>query len=296
MQALDADRRIYYSRNGNPRQKHYLSEARGAPAQDLWTDIRGLNNQNTERLGYPTQKPVQLVQRILQAHTDTGDTVLDPFCGCGTTIDAAVGLQREWIGIDITYIAVDLIEKRLLHSYGPGIKATYEVLGIPRDLGGAQALFERDPFEFERWAVTRVNAQPNEKQVGDRGIDGVARFPTDAKGGIGRIMVSVKGGKNVGPAFVRDLLGTIQTQRAEMGILITMTPPTRGILDAVNHAGTYTLPVNRQSFPKVQVVTVAQLLQGEKPQMPATHNPYIQATPVKPQAGEQTTLEFQTSN
>lgn len=204
--------------------------------------------------------------------------MFDPFCGCGTSVDAAQRLGRTWIGIDITFIAIDLIRKRLQHTYGDAVEDSYDVLGIPRDIGGAQALFDHSPFDFERWAVSLVNAQPNEKQVGDRDIDGVARFPIDSKGGVGRLLVSVKGGKTVGPQFVRDLVGTVETQKAQMGVLITMAEPTRGVLDAVNHGGTYNLPVNGQPYPKVQVVTVAELLKGERPKMPQTLLPYIQAS------------------
>jgi site-specific DNA-methyltransferase (adenine-specific) len=280
MEELDADNRLIFPKKhtGRIRRKNYMAELKGRPIGDVWTDISPLNSQAGERLGYPTQKPVELLERIITASSHEGDVILDPFCGCGTTIDAAIKLKRRWVGIDVTYIAVDLIEKRLLHTYGDSVTSTYDVLGIPRDMGGAHALFEHSPFDFERWAVSRINAQPNEKQVGDKGIDGVGRFPTDAKGGFGRILVSVKGGKTIGPQFVRDLLGTVQTQKAQMGVLITMTEPTRGIFDAVNHAGTYELPVNSQTFPKVQIITVAQLLKGERPAMPQTLLPYIQAT------------------
>lgn len=261
-----------------PRVKKYLDEQRGKPLGDVWSDIAPLNSQAAERLGYPTQKPLALLERIIRATTDEGDVVLDPFCGCGTTVDAAQSLNRNWLGIDVTYIAVDLIRKRLRHTYGDDFEDSYDVLGIPRDRAGAFALFSQSPFDFERWAVSLVNAQPNEKQVGDRGIDGVAKFFLDGSGkSLGRILVSVKGGKNIGPQFVRDLLGTVQTQKADMGVLITMAEPTRGIIDAVNHAGTYTLPANGQTFPKVQVITIDQLVKGEKPNMPLTTLPYIEA-------------------
>lgn len=244
---------------------------------NVWR-IPMLQPASTERLGYPTQKPVALLERVIEASSNEGDVVLDPFCGCGTSIDAAIRLKRKWIGIDVTYIAVDLIDKRLRHTHGDAIQDTYEILGIPQDLGGAQALFEHSPFEFERWAVSLVRGQPNQKQVGDKGVDGVARFPLDAKGGIGRVLVSVKGGKNVGPQAVRDLIGTIHTQKAQMGVLITLGKPSRGIMDAVDHGGTYTLPINGQTFPRVQVITVPELLVGKRPKMPATIAPYIQAT------------------
>ncbi|MDO3394668.1 DNA methyltransferase [Nocardioides sp. SOB44] len=279
MERLISEGRVHQAKPGNvPRQKYYLDEAKGVQLQSLWSDIDAINSQAAERLGYPTQKPLALLERILAVSTNPGDTVLDPFCGCGTTVDAAQSLNRKWLGIDVTYIAIDLIRKRLRHTYGEEIEGTYDVLGIPRDRAGAFALFSQSPFDFERWAVSLVNAQPNEKQVGDKGIDGVARFFLDASGkNFGRILVSVKGGKTIGPQFVRDLLGTVETQKAEMGILITMTEPTRGIIDAVNHAGTYTHPANGQKFPKVQVITVDQLLRGEKPNVPLTMLPYIEA-------------------
>ena len=278
---LDKEGRIYWAKGGQgwPQYKRYRDELKGLVVSDIWTDIDHINPVAAERLGYPTQKPIALMERILEASSNPGDVVLDPFCGCGTTVDAAQRLGRTWLGIDVTYIAIDLIAKRLKHIYGDTITDQYDIEGIPRDRAGAFALFTQSPFDFERWAVSLINAQPNEKQVGDKGIDGVARFPIDAKGGLGRILVSVKGGKTIGPQFVRDLLGTVETQKAQMGVLITMAEPTRGILDAVNHAGTYTLPVfNDQTFPKVQIITVAQLLKGERPKMPQTILPYIQAT------------------
>lgn len=233
-----------------PRQKKFLDEQRGKPFSDVWTDIPPLNSQAAERLRYPTQKPLALLERILKLATDPGDVVLDPFCGCGTTVNAAEKLGRQWIGIDITYIAVDLILKRLEHSYGKDILKSIDVGGLPRDAGAAQALSNRNPFDFERWAVSFINAQPNEKQVGDQGIDGVARFPLD--GGVknlGRVHVSVKGGRRLSPAMVRDLSGTVDTQKAEMGVLITQHEPTRGMIEAANRGGVYIHPANGQTFP-----------------------------------------------
>lgn len=264
-----------------PRAKVFLDERKGKPLGDVWTDIPPLNSQAAERLGYPTQKPLALMERLIRLTTAEGDVVLDPFCGCGTTVDAAQKLGRRWVGIDVTYIAIDLITKRLQDRYKEEIDGTFQVAGIPRDKAAALALFSKSPFDFERWAVSLINAQPNQKQVGDKGIDGVARFPlgdpNQKGGGIGRILVSVKGGKQIGPQFVRDLLGTVETQRAEMGVLILMTDATRGIVDAVNHAGTYKHPGNGQTFPKVQVVTVSDLLLGKRPNLPSTVNPYMKA-------------------
>lgn len=170
------------------------------------------------------------------------------------------------------------------------ISETYTIHGIPRDIEGAKALFRSSPFDFERWAVSRIDAQPNEKQVGDKGVDGVARFYTDSKGSIGRLLVSVKGGETVGPGFVRDLIGTVQTQKAQMGVLITMAEPTRGILDAVNHGGTYTWPTNGKTFPRIQVITIEQLLRGERPETPTLNNPYIAAAKAPGKAWVQDSL------
>lgn len=262
---------------GQPRFKQYLEISPGAPVQDVITDIDAINSQAAERLGYPTQKPVALLERILAASSNPGDVVLDPFCGCGTTVDAAQKLDRQWIGIDVTYIAVDLIQKRLLHTYGAGIGSTFDVLGIPRDRAAALALFSRSPFEFERWAVSLVNGKPNQKQVGDKGIDGVARFPLDRRGGFGRVLVSVKGGRQLNPSMVRDLGGTVSTQQAEMGVLILNGEPTRGMVDEANHAGTYTHPHFDQPFPRIQIITINDLLLGRQPRVPPTVSPYMQA-------------------
>ncbi|TFD15516.1 restriction endonuclease subunit M [Cryobacterium sp. TMT1-21] len=260
-----------------PAMKRYLDEQKGRPLGDVWTDIPPLQSKAAERLGYPTQKPLALLERIIRIASNPGDVVLDPFCGCGTTVDAAQKLGRKWVGIDITYIAIDLIEKRLLNTHGAEIEKTYVVSGIPHDKAAAFALFKKNPFDFERWAVSMVGAQPNAKQVGDKGIDGVAKFPLGKKNEVGRIIVSVKGGKQLNPAMVRDLAGTVQTQKAEMGVLITLSESTKGMIDAVNHAGTYTHPANGQVYPKLQVISVPELLSGKRLKLPPTYLPYIQA-------------------
>lgn len=282
MQRYEDENRIFYTKNGFPRLKKYLDESKGMPAQDIWSDVEALRSWHKEKLGYPTQKPVALLERVLLASSNEGDVVLDPFCGCGTTIDAAQRLGRRWLGIDVTYIAIDLITKRLKDRFPDMAEESFEVSGIPRDKAAALALFSKSPFDFERWAVSLINGQPNQKQVGDKGIDGVARFPLGdpnkkAKQ-VGQILISVKGGKNLGPQFVRDLLGTVNTQKAEMGVLITMAEPTRGVMDAVNHAGTYTHPANKQTFPKIQTITVSELLAGKRPNLPLTLLPYMKAT------------------
>jgi DNA modification methylase len=283
MQKAYEDGLVIQTKPGSvPQMKRYLDEQRGRSIGDVWTDISPLNSQAAERLGYPTQKPLTLLDRIIRLSTSPGDVVLDPFCGCGTTVDAAQRLDRKWLGIDITYIAVDLILKRLEHTYGAPILKTIDVNGIPSDLGSAQALFERSPFDFERWAVSLINAEPNQKQVGDRGIDGVARFPIDGRGKLGKLLVSVKGGKTVTPSFARDLRGTVErTSDAHMGVLITMGPVTRGVKEEMDHGGVFTHPANGQTFPKMQHVDIHDLLAGHLPKMPGTILPYIAAEKIK---------------
>lgn len=249
--------------------------------RDVW-DIPMVGRTSAERLGYPTQKPIALLDRIIQSTCPPDGVVLDPFCGCGTAVDAAQQLGRQWTGIDITYIAVDLIIKRLQHRYGDGILSTFTTNGIPTDIEGAAALFARNPFDFERWAVSFVNGQPNEKQVGDHGIDGRIRFH---RGGdvAGIATVSVKGGRQLNPAMVQQLVGALQQERADMGVLITMGRPTTGMVATANAAGTYEHIPTGQYFPRVQIITIPDLFDGKRPDMPTVILPYIKARP-RPQS------------
>lgn len=281
MQELIDEGRIVQTRPGTvPAYKRYLDEMPGTPLQDVWTDVAPIGAQAAERLGYPTQKPLALLERIILSSSNEGDVILDPFCGCGTTIDAAQKLRRKWTGIDVTYLAIDLIRKRLRHSYGEQIEGTYEVHGIPTDVQGAEALFEENPFDFERWAVSLVNGQPNEKQVGDRGIDGRIRFHSD-KDQTGTVIVSVKGGKQLNPGMVRDLDGTVNHARAELGLLIVLAKPTRGMTEAAEHSGSYVNPLTGTSYPKVQIVSIEDLMAGRRPNLPTAILPYIQAAAKK---------------
>ncbi|AER47692.1 DNA methyltransferase [Mycolicibacterium goodii] len=272
-----------------PQMKRYLDEQRGRPLGDVWTDIPPINSRAAERLGYPTQKPLALLERIIKLTTDPGDVVLDPFCGCGTTVDAAQRLGRQWVGIDITYLAIDVIKRRLQDTYDTTIFDSIELAGIPKDLAGARALFDKSPFDFERWAVSMINAEPNQKQVGDKGVDGIARFPLGGKGKIGKLIVSVKGGKTITPAMVRELSGAVEARKAQMGVLITLAPATRGVTDAINHGGVFTHPANGQQYPRLQHITVADLLAKKRPQVPPTFLPYI-AAQRRPVTLEQSTL------
>jgi DNA modification methylase len=246
--------------------------------RDVW-DIPALRGNQPETLGYPTQKPIALLERVVNASSNPNDVVLDPFCGCGTAVDAAQQLGRNWVGIDITYIAVDLIIKRLQHRYGNA--ATFTTNGIPTDIEGAAALFARNPFDFERWAVSFVNGEPNEKQVGDKGVDGRIRFHRGGNAGLA--IVSVKGGKQINPAMVQALVGAMQQEQADMSVLITMGKPTAGMTEAASLGGTYEHAPTGQRYPRVQIITVPDLFNGLRPNMPTVILPYVKARP-RPQA------------
>jgi site-specific DNA-methyltransferase (adenine-specific) len=266
MEAWDREGKIYFPRNkdGRLRRKSYADELRGMPVQNLWTDIPELNSQAQERLGYPTQKPVALLERILSASSNPGDVVLDPFCGCGTTIHAAQKLGRPWIGIDITHLAISLIEKRLKDAF-PGVK--FELHGTPKDMGGAQALFEHNPYQFQWWAVSLVDAVPfgGKKKGADGGIDGLIYFKPDGKT-TEKAIVSVKGGQNVSVPMIRDLGHVVDREKAKMGIFITLAKPTGPMEKEAIKAGFYETPYGK--FPKLQIVTVEELFAGKKPSLP----------------------------
>ena len=183
MQQLDAEGRLYYSRTGYPRRKLFLEESRGVPVQDMWYDINSLSGNNAERLGYPTQKPEALLERIINASSNEGDVVLDPFCGCGTAVVAAERLNRQWIGIDITHLAISLIRHRLHDTFGGELRP-YDVIGEPEDLGSAGALAQQDRYQFEWWALDMVDARParDKRKGADSGIDGYINFFDDNSG------------------------------------------------------------------------------------------------------------------
>lgn len=270
---------IFQSAPGRePRLKRYLDEQGRKPLGDVWTDISPLNSGAKERLGYPTQKPLRLLDRIIEIASKPGDLVLDPFAGSGSTIDAAQRLDRRWIGIDITMLAVDLIDKRLKYNYSENVTQTYQILGTPRDLQGARALLQRSPFDFERWCVVLVGGQPNEIQVGDPGIDGIIRIPTDTKESSHRVLISVKSG-SIYPGHVRDLLRTVEIQHAAIGLLVCLQAPTVVMQDVASHAGTYIYPLNEQQYPRIQIISVRELLEGVRPLLPPSLLPYVQARP-----------------
>ena len=226
MKEMDAQNRLYFPKEKDKRirRKRYLDELEGETVDTFWDDISPINSQAQERLGYPTQKPQALLERIIAASSNEGDIVLDPFCGCGTSIHAAQKLKRHWIGIDITHLAISLIEKRLKDAF-PGI--TYEVHGTPKDLEGARALAFQDKYQFQWWAVSLVDAVPfaGRKKGADSGIDGLIYFKPEGKT-TEKAIVSVKGGENVNVAMVRDLAHVVDRENAKIGVFITLADST----------------------------------------------------------------------
>jgi DNA modification methylase len=270
MQKLLSEGRVVQPRPGAvPRFKRYLDEMKGIAIGDMWWDISAINSQAQERLGYPTQKPEALLARIIKASTKEGDTVLDPFCGCGTTIDASQSLGRKWIGIDVTQAAIVVIKQRLLARFPEGVE--HEVIGEPRSLPDAEALAEQDAYQFQWLALGLVHARPSERKKGaDRGIDGRLYFhdeqdSTKTK----QIILSVKSG-NLQLGYVRDLRGVIEREEAVIGVLIAMEKPTKHMRAEAAGAGFYKCQWG--TFPRIQILTVEDLLAGKKIDFPGTVN------------------------
>ncbi|THD08785.1 DNA methyltransferase [Metallibacterium scheffleri] len=265
-----------------PQYKKYLEDSKGRTVTNLWTDIE--QAAGSENLGYPTQKPLALLERIINASSNPGDIVLDPFCGCGTAVDAAQKLGRRWIGIDITHLAIALIEKRLKDRYPylnrtkpereaastagvaetpPDYMQTFEVIGTPEDLDGARDLALRDKYQFQWWACSLVNAQPyqGKKKGADGGIDGLIFFQDD-KGIAKKIVVSVKGGDHVNVAMVRDLAHVVAREKAEIGLFVTLADPSKPMLIEAVKEGFYQSPLTQAQFPRIQILTIEALLNG----------------------------------
>lgn len=248
--------------------KQYLAESSGRRRiDDSWTDINMINPVAKERLGYPTQKPEALLQRIIEATSNEGDMVLDPFCGCGTTLIAAQRLKRRWVGIDITHLAVTLMKHRLQDTFGEEV--SYEVIGEPTTLPDAKVLAEQDRFQFEVWALGLLGARPtSQKRGADKGIDGRLYFHDEPKGKTKQIIMSVKSG-HILPSYVRDLRGVVEREKAQIGVLITLGEPTRAMKSEAASAGFYDSPWGTK-HPIIQILTVEELLNGKKIDYPPT--------------------------
>jgi hypothetical protein len=263
MQELIRQGRVIQTRPGAvPQYKRYLDEMPGVPAQSLWTDLPVLNNRSKEMLGYPTQKPESLLERVIKTSSNEGDTVLDPFCGCGTAIAVAHRLKRNWIGIDITHLAIGLIKSRLRDAFGVEVAKTYTVIGEPTSLPDAAELAKDDPYQFQWWALGLVGARRTDQKKGaDHGIDGRLLFHDE--GGTGKtkqILLSVKAG-HVNVSQLRDLRGVIDREKAEIGVLLCLEDVTKPMRTEAASAGFYKSPWG--NHPRLQILTIAELFEGK---------------------------------
>jgi len=237
-------------------------------APDVW-QIDFINSQAKERLGYPTQKPLELLKRIIQSASNPGDVILDPFCGCGTTIDAVESLNmecpndppRQWIGIDITHLAIDLIKSRLAKRFGM-TRLNYEVVGEPTTVGEAHALALENRYQFQYWALGLIGARPwgeDKKKGRDRGIDGWRSFLHGVQRTYQKCIVQVKSGK-VNSSHIRDLKGTMEREKAELAAFISLEPVTSEMRIEAAGAGFYHSEIMNRDYPRIQLLTIEELL------------------------------------
>jgi len=265
MEQLEAKGEIYYSAKGMPYRKNYLDALKGQPVQNLWTDIK-MTKSGAEKLPYPTQKPLALLERIILASSDKGNMVLDPFCGCGTAIEAAEKNGRNWIGIDITYLAIHVIESRLVKAFGTKIKDAYELIGRPKDADDARALAARDWLEFQKWAVMQLGGLPKDRPGPDGGIDGIIRYHRVGIEQPNRAVVSVKGGTNIGVDAIHKLKSVVQRENAELGVLVCIDRPTQAMVKEAASLGEVG-PRSRR-VQKIQIITVDMLFRDDAVRLP----------------------------
>ena len=254
---------------GLPQLKYYLADNKGVPVSDFWDDIDLIQSSSSESLGYQTQKPQALLDRVIQASSKENDIVLDPFCGCGTALVVSQKLNRKWVGIDITHLAIGLMKWRLDNMF-PGIK--YKVIGEPQDLASAVELAKQDKYQFQWWAVSLIGGQPygDKKKGADTGIDGYLYF-MDEKDKLKKAIISVKGG-HVTVSQVRDLIGVVKREKAEMGLFLTLEPITKPMEQEAILEGFYQSPLGKD-YQKIQIFTIEDLLYGKKPDTPSWVSP-----------------------
>lgn len=268
--------------------KYYMDEPRNP--EDVWEVPQIPERDKTERLGYPTQKPEALLERIIKASSKDGDWILDPFCGCGTTVSVAERLNRNWVGIDITMLAINLIKRRIAKQFeGHGKNLDIYTDGIPKDIAGAKSMFKKDPFDFEYWALDLVNAIPaqnktKEKMRGaDKGIDGTINFVKDKENGnyiYGKIIVQVKGG-SVHRDQIATLKGDIEREKADGGLFITLEKPTKPMSEEAVSFSTYEVNFSNKKYPKIQILTIEDLLNGKIADTPPLMPYSKEATAIK---------------
>ena len=276
--AIDNDI-IFFTSNGVPRYKQFMDEMDGVPVQDTWIDFYSLSSHDSERIGYPTQKPEALLERIINTSSNEGDIVLDAYCGCGTTVAVAERLNRKWIGMDITYQSISLILKRLEEHFTLAAIKNIELNGVPEDFESAYALAnktdDKTRKEFEKWIILTYSnnrAMINEKKGGDGGIDGIAYlldFNKKTSQEQKQILFSVKSNKNLSPSVIRDLNGTIEREGAAMGILLTLYSMDNLVKESKKY-GMYNNSLVGQNYPKIQVVSVIDIFEGKTMRLPTS--------------------------
>jgi site-specific DNA-methyltransferase (adenine-specific) len=294
MAKLEAEGRIWYpaDKSKRPRLKRFLDEMPGRLEDNVWLDINPVNSQAQERMGYPTQKPLALLERIVRASSNEGDLVLDPFCGCGTAIAAAQNLGRRWIGIDVTHLSITLMKYRLKGMFGLVEKKDYAVVGEPEDLASARQLAKDDRYQFQWWTLSLVQAKPlgggrEGKKGSDKGIDGVINFINE-KNQTERALIQVKSG-HVKSGDIRDLHGVVDREGAAIGVFITLEEPTKDMITEASSGGYHHSLLWDEEYPRIQILTIKQLLGGRVIEMPrsAPDQTFKQAEKVKKEEGTQ---------
>ncbi len=302
MQKLDEENKLHFTGKGGIRIKRYLDETKGVPLQANWIDIPPINSQARERLGYQTQKPEALLERIILTSSNEGDVVLDPFCGCGTAVVAAQKLNRRWMGIDITHLAIALQKYRLQDSFELIANKDYQIIGEPKDVPSARRLARDNRYQFQWWALSLVQAKPvgepvsteegkrkTGKKGADHGIDGVINFIDEANRKPKRVIVQIKSGK-VGVSDIRDLRGVIERDKAPIGVLITLEAPTEPMRQEARTAGVYHSPGWHKDFPVLQILTIEELLTGAVVQKPPDFATFKRAPRIRETPDEQLEL------
>ena len=279
MHGLHDEGQLYYSKTGYPSKKTYLDQSKGVPIQDIWADITSLSGTHKERMGYVTQKPLALLERIILASSNPGDVVLDPFCGCATTLEAAHKLGRQWIGIDIAIHAVKRVARvRLEERLGLIEGQDFTVEGVPRTVEGAQDLWQRDKYHFQKWAVEQVDGFVTTKRSADGGVDGRVYFAVPHAPDLQSMVIEVKGGANVPVTALRALKGVLDYDTALIAGLITMNPiketQARNFNRFMAEAGS--LEILGIEYPRMQILSVGEILEGkrfETPTVAGRHEP-----------------------
>jgi len=266
LEELDSLNKLYFTKTGKPRRKNYLDDYRGTELDNIWDDIPPIGQKQSESLGYPTQKPIELLERIIESSSNEGDVVMDPFCGCGTAVVAAEKLGRSWIGIDITHLAISLIKKRLRDHF-PNVEFT--TVGEPESVEAARELFKQSAFQFEAWAVSLLGGQPfKSKGGGDTGIDGLLYFK-DYQGKYYKIIIEVKGG-GYQPKDVRALGRVLEREQAPLGVLLALEAPTSGMQSEAAALGKWKMPGSNREYPVLQIVTIEDIFAKRYPNLPDT--------------------------